>query len=342
MNNSARLLTVFSLLFALQSAQGEGFSKVGTTAAQFLKIEVGARAVGMGGAFVAQADDGTALYWNPAGLTRIDGIALSATHVRWLADLTHSFVGLGIPLRGQGALGLSATFLGSPETEITTVEEPDGIGEYFGYSSLAVGLSYARALTDRFSVGLTGKYIQENAFNESASTVALDVGTLLRTNFFGTRIGMCLSNFGGGMKLEGRDLIAKGDVDPNIPGNPDSEARLQTETWPLPMSFRVGAASDLVGTEDSPWFSRSHRATIAADATHPNDGPERINAGIEYSWRGLLALRTGYKFGYDEQSWTAGGGLSLGSPSRRIRFDYALGDFGVLQKVHRFSLGMAF
>lgn len=108
------------------------------------------------------------------------------------------------------------------------------------------------------------------------------------------------------------------------------------------MNFRVGFASDLIGPSHAPWPSRTHRLTLGADANHPNDGPERVNTGLEYCFRELLALRAGYKFGYDEQSWTAGGGVNLGSSAQRIHFDYALADFGALDKVHRFSLGVAF
>jgi len=153
-------------------------TNVGTTAAQFMKIEVGPRAVAMGGNFVALANDATTLYWNPAGAAIITERMLTFSHTLWFADITHDYFGMVVPW-SQGAIGLSVIALNTGEMEQTTLEKPEGTGSYFDFSDLTLGLTLSRPLTDRFSVGITGKYIAENLFNESASAFAFDLGTLL-------------------------------------------------------------------------------------------------------------------------------------------------------------------
>ena len=76
-------------------AQAEIFEKVGTFGGQFLKIGVGARGAGMGGAFVAMADDATAVFWNAAGIALIDAdkSQLSLNHANWPAELSYDQVG---------------------------------------------------------------------------------------------------------------------------------------------------------------------------------------------------------------------------------------------------------
>jgi hypothetical protein len=335
----ALIVIVVTLISLLVTGQAWSFSKVGTAAAQFLKIGVGARPAAMGGAFVALADDATALYWNPAGIVQVDQPHLVGSHAVWFADLSHEHIGVVRPIGWVQAVGVSATYLGCPEIEITTETYEDGTGEYFGYSDLAMGVTYARWLTDRFSVGLTGKYIQQNAHNETASTWAIDVATLLVTHFHGARIGMCLSNFGGNMRLEGPDLLVTSEVGGDIGGHPDVEAELMTESWPLPLNFRVGMAVDLMGASEE---RTPHLVTLAVDANHPSDGEERLNVGLEYGLHRMLFLRSGLKVNYDEQDVTWGAGIHWPLGERSIQIDYALARFGMLDNVHRISLGLGF
>ncbi len=333
--------SVFLILSVLLATSGYGFNKTGSSAAQFLKIGVGARASALGESFVAIADDPTCLFWNPAGLVVVETPGLSGTHTELFADLSHEFVGVVLSLGEFSAVGLSVIALNSEEMEVTTIEEPEGTGATFSYGATAVGATYARFLTKRFSTGVTVKYVQERAHNENAGTVAFDIGTLLETEFLGIRIGMCMSNFGGGMKLEGRDLITSSDVDPQLGGNPDSDARLETGAWPLPLSFRVGIATELIGKKGV-CPSQVHRVLIALDGVHTNDNVEKGSVGIEYEFARTLALRMGYKLNYDEQTLSYGGGFRREVGGIELRMDYALAQYGRLGDVHRFSLGVQF
>ena len=305
-----------------------GFNKTGSSAAQFLKIGVGARAPAMGGNFVALADDPTALYWNPAGIAKIKKPTVTGVHTMLFADISHEFIGFVLPFN-YGALGLSATSLGSGEMEITTIEEPDGTGASFRYGCLSFGVSYATYLTDRFITGMTVKYIQESIYNEKASTFAMDIGTQLQTDFWGIRIGMCMSNFGGNMKLEGRDLITT-SVD-------EQTAHLETSSWPLPLNFRVGIATDIIGIGSNFIESNISQLTVAIDANHSNDNVERVGLGLEYQVAGV-SIRTGYSFPDETKKLSFGVGISTNIGSRAFKLNYAFTDFGCLGGVHIFSI----
>jgi hypothetical protein len=330
------LISFHSVIFA-----GD-FSKVGTTAAQFLKIGVGARANGLGGSFTAIANDVTALYWNPAGITNLQKFSLAVSHSEWFADISHDFAGIVYPFSSSDIIALSVIALNTGEQEVTTVTQPEGTGVYYDVSDLSIGLTYARALTDRFSVGLTVKYIQQTLYNESANTFAIDIGSFLRTGFHDLVIAMNISNFGGSMQLEGRDLITITDINSQVSGNHNPDARLKTEPWPLPLIFRVGIAMNLVGGNDPIIHSESNRFTFAIDGVHPNDNTEKVNIGGEYAWNENVFARLGYKINYDVEKWTFGVGLKFDIGSNQVGFDYALVDFNDLGKVSQFSLELNF
>jgi len=319
-----------------------GFSKVGTAAAQFLKISAGARPMGMGETYVAVANDASTLYWNPAGITNIDMMTVGFSHTQWFAEIFHNYAGFVVPLSENDGFGVSIISLNTNEQEVTTVEQPEGAGVYYSVNNIAIGLSYARKLTNWFTVGVTAKYIEEDLYNESASTFALDIGTYLKTGFHNLVIGMCISNFGGNMQLDGRDLIQLVDINKSISGEYNPSAELKTEPYSLPLNFRVGVSMDVIGGKDSFFESDVHRLTLAVDGNHPNDNVERINIGSEYSWNETVFARVGYKVNYDVENWTYGAGVKLNLGNQKISFDYALVDYYDLGKVSRISVEIGF
>ena len=162
--------------------QNTNVSKVATTSATFLEIPVGAAAVGMGGAFVSLANDASALYWNVGGISKIGKYDLQVASMNWIGDTKFNFVGLVLPLGNFGTIGFSFTSLSMDDMVVRTVEKPEGTGEFFSAGDLSFGVSYARNLTDRFSLGLTFKYIQETIWHMTAQGFAIDAGTLFRTD----------------------------------------------------------------------------------------------------------------------------------------------------------------
>jgi opacity protein-like surface antigen len=319
---------------------GGKLTKVGSTAAQFLKIGVGARAVAMGNGFVALADDITAMYWNPAGLARLDRNEAVFTHNEWLAGTSFDYAAVVLQLGNMGALGASLTTLTMGDMIVRTVDQPNGTGQLFTASDLALSVSYSRMLTDRFSIGFNAKYITQKIWNSSASSFALDVGVLFDTPFWGTRFGASLSNFGQDMRLSGRDILINNyDPYPNS-GNVDRvNVNYDVNDYSLPLSFRVGISRDFRQGDFS-------TVTFAVDAVTPNDNTEYINAGIEYSLRNLIFLRGGYSAMFQrdsEQGFTFGAGLHydlMGAVT--LRLDYAYADFGRLQNAQRFTASLAF
>lgn len=334
-----------------EAQQGaKNVSKTGTVAAPFLEIPVGAAAVGMGTAIVSHVNGPTALYWNPAGIALAEGNQVSATHMEWIADTRFDFVGVTLPIGELGTLGLGFTSLTMDDMKVTTVEKPDGTGEYFSASDIAAGISFSRRLTDRFAVGLTVKYIQQTIWHESASAFAMDFGTTFRTDLLGGLvIGASLTNFGSDMKLAGRDLRQFGRVDDTKLGSNDQiPSGIEMDSWDLPLQFRIGMSFEPYKTED-------HRWTVAVDAIHPSDNYEWIDAGTEYAFRECLFLRCGYhslllddpETDVDESE----GGLSFGvgvasnlifSTSTLVKLDYGYRDMGRIGGVNAITLGVVF
>ncbi len=323
-----------------ESPARETITNRGTTAAQFLKLGVGARPIAMGGAFVAQASDLSALYWNPAGLTNLTGASVQFAHTQYLADINYNFAAFGTNMGGAGVLAAAILYLDSGDMMVRTTRDPEGTGERFKVHNLALQVSYARALTDRFSIGGNFKFIQERIWHSSASSVAIDIGTLFTTPYERLRLGASFSNFGPKMQMNGRDIIFSEDPTPNQDGVVEivnSEYLLDRHA--LPLLFRIGLSWDAVQTSD-------HRIVLSTDAAHPNDNYEYMNLGAEYDFRGLIFLRGGYRNLFEtdgEQGPTFGGGLDLRiDNAMRARFDYAFASFGRLDNTHWFTVDLSF
>jgi opacity protein-like surface antigen len=327
-------------LLLLPSAPADAQKKVGTTAAPFLGIGVGPRAAAMGGAFVAHASDVSALYWNPGAVSRPGRSQVMAAHTSWLVETSYNWVGLQLALDESNAIGISLIQLDYGEDRVTSVTQPDGTGERWSAQDLAIGVSYARNLTDRFSLGGSVKYITQRIWNESASAFAADIGLLFITPFDDLRLGMSLSNFGTSMQLDGKDLVQRIDLDPGSTGtNKTIVASLKTDSWDLPLFFRVGVAYDLVRND-------LFTVTTALDAVRPNDNDEYLNAGCELAYRDLFYVRAGYKTLFlsdSEEGFTAGLGVNyplFGSTAASI--DYTYQEFGVFKNVQTITFGVTF
>ena len=147
----------------------------GTTAANFLKIGVGARATAMGGAFTALADDSTSLYWNPAGLAQMKAGELSATYNLWFEDIRQGYLGMGFPSLG-GTLGLAANYV-----DMGTLEGRDEAGNLTGNftaSDLELMVGYAKKISPKFSFGFGAGIIQDTIAEDKESAFLANVGLL--------------------------------------------------------------------------------------------------------------------------------------------------------------------
>lgn len=268
----------------------------------FLKIGVGARAMGMGSAFVAVADDPTALYWNPAGLASgREGIRLTAMHNEWLDDFRQEYAAVSGPL-GPGAFG--ASFTGFYTSELERRDETGVLTGHFGFNDIAATFGYGVALARGADAGLALRYVREMIADENASSIAFDLGARYAVGTTGLTLGTAVQNVGG-------------------------EAKFVAESFPLPLTVRGGAAfqHEIKALQGTGLISTEFRKARGEDA--------RFHLGGEYAYRGWLALRTGAKFGYDEQDVSFGLGIKRGP----IAFDYALLPIGAnLGSSHLFSI----
>ncbi len=314
--------------------------KVGSTSMQFLKVMPCARATAMGDAYSVLASGAEALFWNPSGLALVENQEFSLTYVDWIFDARQGALSYATTLGEIGAIGGQIQYVdfGSfDETSslppyIKNVDEPGRTGRSFRPFSYLIGLTYARSMTDRFSVGLSAKYAHESLFdgqsvvaqvnqnvyesvNTWASGLLFDFGVRYNTGYRSVQIGASVQNFGANVKY------AK-------------------ESNPVPLLFRFGIAANVIGNESLLLQQDDNRLSVAFDIFQPNDYSQQAHAGIEYEYAGVFALRGGYKFNYDYEGLTVGGGIKHTFESIRFSLDYSYGSIGpYLGGVHRISLG---
>lgn len=333
------IITILSLNISAQTFKSD-VSKRGTTAAPFLTIGQGARSIAMGSAFVGVSNDVSSIYWNPAGLTKAEGVQIMFDHTQWIADIKYNFLAASYNLGDLGTIGVSFLTSNIGEMKVTTIEQPNGTGETFSASDMAISLAYAIQLTDRFSIGFNPKFIYQGIWKMSATAFALDLGVQYVTPFDDAVLAMSISNFGTKMQLLGNSNLVLYDPDPFGTGNNGKiPAYLETNSWSLPLNFRVGISYQPVKIEE-------HSLLIAVDAAHPSDDYESLNIGGEYSYNDFVFIRGGYKSLFlqdSEEKFTLGFGLKqqlLNNVSLRI--DYAYQNFGRFSDIQKFTLSVNF
>jgi hypothetical protein len=206
-------------------------------------MDVDARVVGLGGANVAVTRGAMALYYNPAGIANMDKNSLAFSYTDWVADIKYNYLAYETPISGFGNVGVHVAILTMGDMEKTTLEQPDGTGEMFEANGWVVGITNAYQLTNRFSFGVTAKYIREKISELSSGAIAFDFGTLYYTGYRTLRIAMSTRNFGTDTKFDGRELETTFDED-NNPSTAPILIKKETQSQPLPLSFRLGVAYD--------------------------------------------------------------------------------------------------
>lgn len=326
--------TILSVLFMF-SNEMHAQSKVGTSAANFLQIGLGARGVSLGEAASTNASDISGVYWNPSLAVQMNGHQVYFNHVQWFADVDLNFGAAMLDFGSFGRIGVMFSSLTTDQMEVTTELYPDGTGELFTAQDMMVGLFYSRSLTDKFNIGGTIKYVNSEIWNISASAFAVDVGLTYQTPYDPVTLGMSISNFGTQMQMDGTDLAIRFDPDRTVGGNNDGVVgRQHTRLWDLPILFRFGLSYNLLNTEQ-------HNFLLLGDVLYPNSQNNYVNAGAEYGFLGKFFLRAGYRQLFLDD---AEGGLTLGAGVHvyNILIDYAYSDRGMLNEVQYFSFGVTF
>jgi len=327
-------IALFSLTISVVSGQNLfpilGGQRVGTSVFTFLKIGVGARAVGMGEAVAALRQDGSAMYYNPAAVGQKKDIQVLATHIEWPADINYDFFGVSGNVYGNHYLGISAGILHMEPMMETTEYQPEGTGNYFTFQNNFIGLTYSAKMTDRFSFGFTGKHVEENLAGNKMDVWLMDMGTFYWTGFKSLRFSAVLSHFGPQAGLDGTYVKKSLDKFTGEEISTDTEYQLFT----APTVFRVGMAMELLDTEQQ-------FLTWTVQLNHPVDDAESVVMGGEYILMNTLALRGGYKFNKDEETFSYGVGIKAPLGKLKLNIDYAYTNFIHLSNPVRISVGIA-
>ncbi len=306
--------------------------KAGTTAYSFLKVGTGAKSQALGGAFVGLADDETALYYNPAGLTakgesyelyddlldKPEDLAaqnrFTASYLNYLLDFQYGFIGYIRNLDDRSAAGISAAYQNYGSFDRLN-SSGDLIGT-FGASDMALSLSYSRRVMPRLSLGASGKLIYQRIDEYSSDGLAADLGLMYLLQEDGsTRIGLALTNFG--VQLSGLT---------------------ESHKDPLPTKIALGMSHALRGLP----------LVFASEAGKPIDNDYYLAMGLEVITLKPFFLRVGwttagrdYKIGNDNDT-IAGFAGGFGYSYKKYTMDYSYSSFADLGSVHRITLSGGF
>ncbi|MDO8803553.1 MAG: PorV/PorQ family protein [Elusimicrobiota bacterium] len=277
----------------------------GTDAVPFMKVDTGARAGAMGGAFAAVADDASAIFHNPAGMAGASRKELMFSHMEWLEGIRNECLSYIHPagLDWTFGAGASMLFSGSMTKRDRNGVDTGNFTENEGFVSLGAAL----ALGDNFSGGAAFKSVRQKADNENAAAFAADAGLLYSGPEW--RFALAMENLGSRLKL-------------------------YHTSFSLPLAYKAAAA-----------YRANHFAWLTAQLTHRAAGGIGVSAGAEYevavTERDSVFARAGYKSGGDADSGSGiTFGLGVGNPD--LKFDYAFTPFGDVGNVHRISLSAKF
>ncbi len=321
-------LIATSLLFGQSGIEPISIERAGQSGWQFLKINGDARQAAMGGAFTAiSAGDANAIFGNPAALTNVSSVNIQLNTLQWIADITHQSIAVAASLGDVGVVGVSVATLSYgdiPETINASLggsaTSPFVTGSAFSARDITVGLSYARQLTERLSIGGNVRWMKQTIAELSMQNWSLDLGTLYYTGYRSLRIAITARNFGPDSKF----------------GGWSEQYQTESDKVRMPLDFRAGVAMDFLDEPESP-----HLLTVIIEGDHPNDGREKFHVGASYGYDKTFFLRGGYKFSYDTQTFTFGLGLNYSVGGVFGTLNYAYLDFGELTRVHAISLGVS-
>jgi hypothetical protein len=315
-------IIVFVMLFTV--VQNTRAQQVGTTCFQFLQVNPDVRSTGMGDALASTSKHSMGMFGNPAVLIDIPRLDASLSLTQWFFETNINAFAAALRLGELGTLGVHGMMVDMGEIEETTVAalgydasgnyNPGLTGRTIKPTSMVLGLTFARNLTDKFAFGLTAKWMNQNLVESSASGIGFDFGLQYKTGFRSIIMSAVMRNFGPNVKFEKED-------------------------FPLPQTMMLGFTTDLLSAKDALFFNLpQQKLTLAFNMAQPRDYDQQYHVGLEYALMNKVFLRAGYKMNFDEEGLCYGGGIALSL----FRLDYSFNSFGdYLGNVHRFSFGLA-
>jgi len=291
--------------------QSQEFRKTATSGFVFLEIPVDARTTALGESGIALSDlNSIGIFVNPAilGFTNKKHSA-SFSYTPYFAEIKQ--YGSSYLFNSDfGVVSVGAVVFDYGEMfktqKVAGQRVYDVIGT-FNPKSIALSAGYSRMLTDKFSFGVVLKYVSENIDVYNAKNIVIDGGIVYYTGLKSLRIAATLQNFG-------------------------TNAKFINDPFKMPTVLKLGAAAEILGD-----YQSDYRITTLLSAIHPNDGDEKINTGIEVAWKNLFLIRGGYKFLYDEETYSFGFGINM---EQLIPFslDFSLSNYGRLGNILRLTL----
>lgn len=313
-NSTHKFILIFSVVSYLLSC-GLSYAgihgKAGTAGAAFLKIGIGARPIGMGGAFVAVADDANTLYWNPAGLVNISRPEITVTHNEWFESIKYEFIGYSHPTEKWGNFGIGLYLLHMAKIA-RTKEDAQGLyaGEEgtFKASDKAFVLAYGREINDDISVGVNLKIIQQVNADVKGKGIAVDLGCLYNLPVRNLIAGLNVQNIGPAIKING-------------------------ENFALPINVKLGCS-----------YRVNQRLLLAMDLNQPIDNYLSASMGGEFWFRNMFAVRLGYRYKLkgNDLGFLSGLRAGCGFKWQILQLDYAWVPYGDLGNTHRISINVRF
>ncbi|NNE09050.1 MAG: PorV/PorQ family protein [Gemmatimonadetes bacterium] len=338
MNSRIQTAALAVTLLMIGLAPGRAFAqsdfgeeRVGTNMGSFLKIGIGGKAVALGEAFIAVADDPSTIFWNPAGLSNLSEREIYFSHTAWVADIDYEYVAYVQPT--PQFMNTTVGFhIGTLRTDLleTTEEQPTGTGRGFTYSDLFVGVAASRQFTNKLAIGFGVKYIREDHGGSigapSVDTWSADFGTFYRLGVRNAIFSVTLTNFGPDWKPDGTftEVTSAG-----------FEIEREYESFSTPTSFKAGLSSIL-------WQQHDFKHLATVEMNRPPDNAETYRVATELTYMEMLALRTGYNLNADELKWSGGLGVILRTGGIGQRVDYAFTQTEHLGRIDRISAGIRF
>lgn len=328
-----RVIVIIIYFFSMIYCQ----DKVATSAANFLGIPMGSKAMALGGSYSSMTSDASSIFYNPGSISRSKKNHFTLNNTDWFLDSKIIFIAGTFKINNTLTLGSYITNLDYGKEEITDFENQDGTGTYWSANDFAAGATLSFNLTNRFSIGGTLKYIIQRIYNEKASSIATDIGLLFSSDVSKFNMGFSISNFGLNMMLEGKDLYQKIDLDPESGGNNETiVAKIKTEYWPLPIFLRIGMSKLFQ-------INQKSNTTFTTDFIIPSDDAEILSNGIELKLYDIFSLRIGHSTtlnDFDDEYISAGFGLNTSIGKSPVRIDYSIQNRNILGSIS--SLGISF
>lgn len=296
--------------------------RVGTAAGVQVQIPVGARDIALVGADLANTSGLNAIFWNPAGMPRMDRIAAAQfSYMSVFNDIGVNYLAVAYNDEDLGAFGISIKSFGFGDIPFTTNEDMDGAsGRTFSPTFTTIGLSYARSLTEFVNVGITAKIINQSIDRATASAVAFDIGLQYANlgGIDGVNFGVAIKNIGSNLQYEGSGLGS------NYINESGQEYFLNTQSASnqLPTAIELGLSYMATVNEDN-------SVLMTSNFQSNNFENDALKVGVEYSYANFLFARGGYVYGLETETesqlydFAVGAGIKYELGDVLFVFDYA-------------------